>query len=160
MTVTYQVKAGAKEVAVFGAASESFSKKNINCSIQESIRRFEEVIVEARKQGVKIRGYVSCVVGCPYEGTISPSAVAKVRTYLYQPQSSQHLLLSQVAEALFAAGCYEVSLGDTIGVGTPGSIAKMLSEVSKVVPTDALALHCHDTCGQALANILRGLEVI
>ncbi|EFX74176.1 hypothetical protein DAPPUDRAFT_307444 [Daphnia pulex] len=135
------IKAGAKEVAVFGAASESFSKKNINCTVKESIHRFEEVVKEAKKHGIRIRGYVSCVVGCPYEGAIAPSAIA------------------QVAEALFNVGCYEVSLGDTIGVGTPGSISKMLTEVSKHIPVQFLALHCHDTYGQALANILRGLDM-
>ncbi|KAI9560410.1 hypothetical protein GHT06_014427 [Daphnia sinensis] len=135
------MKVGAKEVAVFGAASESFSRKNINCTVEESIQRFKEVVNEAKKNGIRIRGYVSCVVGCPYEGPIAPSAVAKV------------------AEALFDVGCYEVSLGDTIGVGTPGSISKMLKEVTKHISVEKLALHCHDTYGQALANILRGIDM-
>ncbi|XP_066906907.1 hydroxymethylglutaryl-CoA lyase, mitochondrial isoform X2 [Halyomorpha halys] len=135
------VKAGAKEIAVFGSASESFSKKNINCSIEESLSRFKEVISAALDKGIKVRGYVSCVCGCPYEGYISPKAVA------------------HVAKVLHESGCYEISLGDTIGVGTPGSMAAMLHEVSKVVPIKKLAVHCHDTYGQALANILTALQM-
>jgi len=135
------VECGAKEVAIFGAASESFSKKNINCSIEESLARFEPVLSSAKEANVKVRGYVSCVVGCPYEGRIQPSEVARV------------------AKTMLEMGCYEISLGDTIGVGTPGTIRAMLEEVVKVVPLDQLAVHCHDTYGQALANILTALQM-
>ncbi|XP_066573352.1 hydroxymethylglutaryl-CoA lyase, mitochondrial isoform X1 [Amia ocellicauda] len=135
------VKAGAGEVAIFGAASELFSKKNINCSIEESLQRFEEVTRAAQATGVPVRGYVSCVLGCPYEGKVSPEKVA------------------QVAKRLYSMGCYEISLGDTIGVGTPGSMREMLGAVTKEVPVDALAVHCHDTYGQALANILIALQM-
>merc|ERR1719150_236991 len=134
------VECGAREVAIFGAASESFSKKNINCSIKESLARFEPVVEAAKQDGVAVRGYVSCVVGCPYEGRIEPRQVA------------------EVARTLYEMGCYEISLGDTIGVGTPGSVSEMLSEVTRLVPVEHLALHCHDTYGQALANILTGLQ--
>lgn len=136
------VAAGATEVAVFGSASESFSKKNINCSIDESMLRFEEVINAAKERQIPVRGYVSCVVGCPHEGHIEPSKVA------------------EVAKRLYEMGCYEVSLGDTIGVGTPGSMFKMLQSVMKEVPTSALAVHCHDTYGQALPNILTALQTV
>jgi len=135
------VDCGATEVAIFGAASEAFSQKNINCSIEESLARFEPVISAAKEDGVRVRGYVSCVVGCPYEGKISPDKVA------------------MVAKTLHDMGCYEISLGDTIGVGTPGSIAAMLASVTRLVPASVLALHCHDTYGQALANILTGLQL-
>lgn len=135
------VEAGATEVALFASASESFSKKNINCTIEESLERFEEVFVHARKDNIKIRGYVSCVVGCPYEGQINPQRVAELSEKLYQK------------------GCYEISLGDTIGVGTPGSVTKMLAETIKRVPVDAIAGHYHDTYGQALANILASLHM-
>ncbi|KAG5684037.1 hypothetical protein PVAND_013290 [Polypedilum vanderplanki] len=134
------IAAGAKEVAVFGAASESFTKKNVNCSIAESIERFKSVIDAAKEKNIKVRGYVSTVVGCPYEGKIKPSAVA------------------MVSEKLFTMGCYEISLGDTIGVGTPGTFKEMLKEVLKVAPADKFAVHCHDTYGQALPNILTSLE--
>lgn len=134
------LNAGATEVAVFGAASDSFSMKNINCTAAESIKRFQPIIEAAQKAEVKVRGYVSTVVGCPYEGAVKPSAVAKI------------------VDALFSIGCYEISLGDTIGVGTPGSMRRMLDEVVKVVPPEKLAVHCHDTYGQALANILVSLE--
>lgn len=134
------LKAGAEEVAVFGAASESFSQKNTNCSTAESIERFRLVLDAAKKANVKVRGYVSTVVGCPYEGAISPKAVVKV------------------SEALLELGCYEISLGDTIGVGTPGTFRRLLDEVTKAIPVDRLAVHCHDTYGQALANILTSLE--
>ncbi|KAB5561944.1 hypothetical protein PHYPO_G00012300 [Pangasianodon hypophthalmus] len=134
------VKAGAKEVAIFGAASELFSKKNINCSVEESLQRFEEVMSAAKQEGVPVRGYVSCVLGCPYEGKVSPLKVA------------------DVAKRLYAMGCYEISLGDTIGVGTPGGMSEMLEAVMKEVPVSALAVHCHDTYGQALANILVALQ--
>nr|XP_023657837.1 hydroxymethylglutaryl-CoA lyase, mitochondrial-like isoform X1 [Paramormyrops kingsleyae] len=135
------LNAGAEEVAVFGAASELFSKKNINCSVEESLQRFEEVVRAAKAANVTVRGYVSCVLGCPYEGQVSPDKVA------------------QVAKRLYSMGCYEVSLGDTIGVGTPGSMRAMLSAVSSQVPLGALAVHCHDTYGQALANILTALQM-
>ncbi|CAG0880524.1 unnamed protein product [Darwinula stevensoni] len=114
---------GVEEIAVFGGASETFSQKNINCSVEESIKRFSEVVEAARKDGVRVRGYVSCVAGCPYEGHISPSAVAKVALQLYE------------------LGCYEISLGDTIGVGTPGTIAAMLQEMGiAVVDTSVCGL--------------------
>ncbi|XP_068194306.1 hydroxymethylglutaryl-CoA lyase, mitochondrial [Antennarius striatus] len=135
------VKAGASEVAIFGAASEQFSKKNINCSVDESLQRFNEVMKAAKEAGVKVRGYVSCVLGCPYEGEVAPEKVA------------------QVANQLYSMGCYEISLGDTIGMGTPGSMRKMLEAVSRKVPVSALAVHCHDTYGQALANILVALQM-
>ncbi|KAH9372331.1 hypothetical protein HPB48_015981 [Haemaphysalis longicornis] len=133
--------AGAKEIAVFGAASETFSRKNINCSIEESLERFRDVIEAAKANDIKVRGYVSCVAGCPYEGAVSPELVARV------------------AGALYRAGCYEISLGDTIGVGTPGTMRPMLQAVLKEVPASALAVHCHDTYGQALANILTALSM-
>ncbi|GAB0098808.1 Hydroxymethylglutaryl-CoA lyase [Sergentomyia squamirostris] len=132
--------AGATEVAVFGAASESFSQKNTNCSTAESIERFRAVLDAAKNSNVKVRGYVSTVIGCPYEGPIDPKAVARV------------------SKQLLDLGCYEISLGDTIGVGTPGTMSKMLQEVLKVIPAEKLAVHCHDTYGQALANILTSLE--
>jgi hydroxymethylglutaryl-CoA lyase len=133
--------AGAEEIAVFGAASESFSQKNINCSITESLERFRPVVAAAREAGVRARGYVSCVVGCPYEGEIAPAPVARV------------------ARELHAMGCFEVSLGDTVGVGTPRKTAAMLEAVAAEVPVAALAIHAHDTYGQALANVLTALEL-
>ena len=132
--------AGAKEVAVFGAASESFSQKNINCSIAESLDRFVPVVEAAKAAGVRVRGYVSCVLGCPYEGEVAPEAVAGV------------------AATLFDMGCYEVSLGDTIGTGTPGKTRRMLDAVALRVPIDKLAGHYHDTYGQALVNIYASLQ--
>ena len=132
--------AGATEIAVFAAASEGFSQKNINCSIAESLERFKPVIATAQKNNVKVRGYVSCVVGCPYDGAIAPDKVA------------------DVSAALSDMGCYEISLGDTIGVGTPNKVQDMLNAVTKRVPVSQLALHCHDTYGQALANIYAGLQ--
>lgn len=131
---------GATEIAVFAAASEGFSQKNINCSIAESLERFKPVIDTAQKNNIKVRGYVSCVVGCPYDGAIAPAKVA------------------EVSAALSDMGCYEISLGDTIGVGTPNKIQDMLNAVIKSVPVTQLALHCHDTYGQALANIYAGLQ--
>ena len=127
--------ANADEVAVFGSASEAFSKANINVSIDESLDQFEAVIKAARTIDMPVRGYVSCVAGCPFEGEVDPSAVARV------------------AERLFSMGCYEVSLGDTIGVGTPDIIAKMLIAVRDVVPVARLAGHYHDTNGRAMDNI-------
>jgi len=135
------LESGAKEVAIFGAASETFSKKNINCSIEESLERFRPVVEAAKKADVLVRGYVSCVVGCPYEGPISPAQVARV------------------ADKMYNMGCYEISLGDTIGVGTPGSMAAMLTAVKDQVPVERLAVHCHDTYGQALANILTAIQM-
>ena len=134
------VESGAEVVAIFGAASETFSRKNLNCSIEESLKRFEKVCEAALEKMVRVRGYVSCVVGCPYEGEIKPEAVTRL------------------TKSLLDMGCYEVSLGDTIGVGTPGSIQRMLEDVTKTVPVSRLALHCHDTYGQALSNILTGLK--
>jgi len=133
--------AGATEVAIFGAASEAFSKKNINCSIAESLERFRPVTDAARNANVKVRGYISCVVGCPYEGEIEPDKVA------------------DVAEALFHMGCYEISLGDTIGVGTPAKTQRMIKACAHRVPIEQLAGHYHDTYGQALANIYASLEL-
>lgn len=130
-----------KEVAVFGAASESFSQKNINCSIDESLERFAPVMEAAKQNDIKVRGYVSCVLGCPYEGEISPHKVA------------------EVADKLYRMGCYEISLGDTIGVGTPLKAQRMLDAVVQKVPMNALAIHFHDTYGQALANILACLQL-
>ncbi|WP_371193153.1 hydroxymethylglutaryl-CoA lyase [Glaciecola sp. SC05] len=134
------VAAGANEVAVFGAASESFSQKNINCSIEQSIERFTPVIEAAKLAGMPVRGYVSCVLGCPYEGAISPQAVL------------------EVSKTLLSLGCYEVSLGDTIGVGTPKKTSQLLSLLLSQLPMNNLALHMHDTYGQALANVLIGLQ--
>ncbi|PWC50219.1 hydroxymethylglutaryl-CoA lyase [Azospirillum sp. TSA6c] len=133
--------ARADEVAVFGAASESFSQKNINCSIAESLDRFAPVMEQAKAAGLPVRGYVSCVLGCPYEGEIAPKAVA------------------EVAERLFAMGCYEISLGDTIGTGTPTKAQAMIAAVAERVPVEKIAVHFHDTYGQALANILAALQM-
>jgi hydroxymethylglutaryl-CoA lyase len=130
-----------KEVAVFAAASESFSQKNINCSINESLTRFKPVMEKALSANIKVRGYISCVLGCPYEGVVSPQQV-KV-----------------IAEQLLAMGCYEISLGDTIGVGTPGSTQVLLDHLLASIPKDKLAVHMHDTYGQALANILVALQM-
>jgi hydroxymethylglutaryl-CoA lyase len=132
--------AGATEVAIFGAASESFSRRNINCSIAESLDRFRPVAEAAEKNNVKVRGYVSCVLGCPYEGEVSPRQVA------------------EVAGALYDMGCYEVSLGDTIGTGTPGKTKAMIAACTERIPVEKLAGHYHDTYGQALANIYASLE--
>uniref|UniRef100_A0A183B897 hydroxymethylglutaryl-CoA lyase n=1 Tax=Echinostoma caproni TaxID=27848 RepID=A0A183B897_9TREM len=126
------------EVAVFTAASEIFAQKNINCSIDESLRRFTEVLRISKAKGVPVRGYISCVLGCPYEGSVSPDAVARV------------------AELLWNQGCYEISLGDTIGKGTPESMNRLLTVLLSrggACPREAIAVHCHDTGGNALANI-------
>ncbi len=128
------------EVAIFAAASETFSRRNINCSIDESLARFAPVAERARARGLRLRGYVSCVLGCPYEGAIGPDAIARV------------------AARLAALGCHEISLGDTIGVGTPVAARAMLERVAQDVPMDRLAVHFHDTYGQALANILACLH--
>lgn len=132
--------AGATEVAVFGAASEAFSQKNINCSVAESLDRFRPVVDAAKRRGVRVRGYVSCVLGCPYQGEVKPSAVA------------------DVAAALFDMGCYEISLGDTIGAGTPEKTKAMIEAVTRRVPLKMLAGHYHDTYGMAAANIYASLE--
>ena len=133
--------AGAQEVAVFAAASESFSRRNINCSIDESLARFQPVCAQALAAGVKVRGYVSCVLGCPYEGDVAPEAVARVSARLSE------------------MGCYEVSLGDTIGVGTADRTQRMVEAVARHVPVERLAGHFHDTYGQALANILAAMDM-
>lgn len=130
----------ADEIAIFGAASESFTQKNINCSIKESLQRFDAIASQAQQINLPMRGYVSTIVGCPYEGDIQPEAVAEVAKNLYQ------------------MGCYEISLGDTIGVGTPVKFKRMLDAVMKEVPVEKLAVHCHNTYGQALANIYASLE--
>jgi hydroxymethylglutaryl-CoA lyase len=135
------ITAGASEVAVFAAASESFSQKNINCSIAESLKRFEPVISAASALDIRVRGYVSCVVGCPYEGAISPRQAAAV------------------SNALYAMGCYEVSLGDTIGVGTPAAIERLIEACARQVPIARLAGHYHDTYGMAIANIYASLQL-
>ncbi|MCK9815620.1 hydroxymethylglutaryl-CoA lyase [Pseudomonas sp. MAFF 302046] len=131
--------AGVKEVAVFAAASESFSQRNINCSISDSLARFAPIMDAAKQHGVSVRGYVSCVLGCPYEGDVAPEQVALV------------------ARELYAMGCYEVSLGDTIGTGTAGATRKMFEVVGAQVPRDKLAGHFHDTYGQAMANLYASL---
>ena len=137
--------AGAREVAVFAAASEAFSQRNINCSISESLERFAPIMQAARLHGIHVRGYVSCVLGCPYDGQIAPQQVASV------------------ANELIDMGCYEVSLGDTIGVGTPGATRTLIEEVARQIPRGKIAGHFHDTYGQALANIyaslLEGIQV-
>jgi len=131
--------AGVKEVAVFAAASEAFSQRNINCSISESLERFVPIMDAARRHGISVRGYVSCVLGCPYEGDVAPEQVALV------------------ARELYAMGCYEVSLGDTIGTGTAGATRRMFEVVGAQVPRDKLAGHFHDTYGQAMANVYASL---
>ena len=133
------VAAGATEVAVFAAASETFSQRNINCSIAESLERFAPVFAAAAAANIRVRGYVSCALGCPYEGEVQPAKVA------------------EVAAALFDRGCYEISLGDTIGVGTPNRTADLIDTVARRIPVDKLAGHFHDTYGQALANIYAAL---
>ena len=134
------IAAGANEVAIFAAASEAFSQKNINCSIAESIERFTPVIAAAKAANIPVRGYISCVVGCPYEGDVKPEVVA------------------EVASKLQTMGCYEISLGDTIGTGTPGKVTEMINLVTQQVPVEKLAVHFHDTYGQALANIYAALQ--
>jgi len=135
------IEVGAKEVAIFLAASNTFSMKNINCTIDESVKRYAEVAELAVKNNIRVRGYVSCVCGCPYEGHIEPSAV------------------SYVASKLAKMGCYEISLGDTIGTGTPGSTQAMISDVIKHVPRENLAVHFHNTYGQAIVNILVAMQM-
>jgi hydroxymethylglutaryl-CoA lyase len=133
--------AGASEIAVFSAASETFARKNINCSISESLERYAPVIAAAKSADIPVRGYISCALTCPYEGDISPDAVA------------------QVSEQLFRMGCYEISVGDTIGAGTPVRVQNMLDAVLKRVPVGHVAVHFHDTDGQALANVLAALQM-
>jgi hydroxymethylglutaryl-CoA lyase len=132
--------AGAKVIAVFASASEGFSRANINCSIAESIERFKPVIVRAKADGIRVRGYISCVLGCPFDGEVKPQAVV------------------DVARTLSDLGCYEISLGDTIGVGTPMKARHLLRAVAGTVPMAHLAMHFHDTYGQALANLYAGME--
>jgi hydroxymethylglutaryl-CoA lyase len=132
--------AGAEVIAVFASASEGFSRANINCSVAESILRFKPVLARAKADGVKVRGYVSCVLGCPFDGEVKPQAVA------------------DVAQKLWDLGCYEVSLGDTIGVGTPRKARQLLRAVAGSVPITNLAMHFHDTYGQALTNLYAGME--
>lgn len=134
------IQHGADEIAIFGAASERFTQKNINCSIKESLQRFENIAASAQQLNLPMRGYVSTIIGCPYEGDIDPQAVADVAKTLYQ------------------MGCFEISLGDTIGVGTPIKFKRMLDAVLKDVPVEKLAVHCHNTYGQALVNIYASLE--
>ena len=134
------IAAGVDEVSVFAAASESFSQKNINCSIEESLERFGPIMDKAKSLNLPVRGYVSCVLGCPYEGAVSPDAVARV------------------ADRLWQMGCYEISLGDTIGTGTPIAAQTMVDAVTRHVPVDRIAAHFHDTYGQALANLLAVME--
>jgi hydroxymethylglutaryl-CoA lyase len=134
------ISVNATEVAIFAAASEAFSQKNINCSIAKSIARFEPVMAAAKQANIKVRGYVSCVLGCPYQKDVPVSDVVKVSTQL------------------FDMGCYEISLGDTIGTGTPTKVKELIAELSQVIPVEKLAVHFHDTYGQALANIYAALE--
>ncbi len=131
----------ANEVAIFAAASEAFSQKNINCSISESIQRFETLIAAARANNIPVRGYISCVLGCPYSGAVDVKKVASI------------------ANELLAMGCYEISLGDTIGVGTAGQVKKLVDAVARDIPIQKIAAHMHDTYGQALANIYAALEM-
>jgi len=132
--------AGAKVVSVFAAASEGFSRANINCTVAESIERFKPVLARAKADGIPVRGYISCVLGCPFDGEIKPKAVA------------------DLASTLWDLGCYEISLGDTIGVGTPDKAKAMLRAVAANIPAAKLAMHFHDTYGQALANLYAGME--
>jgi hydroxymethylglutaryl-CoA lyase len=135
------ISANVSEVAIFGAASESFSQKNINCSISESLENFRPLVDAAKSHGIRVRGYISCVSGCPYEGDVAPEKV------------------KDLAQSLFEMGCYEISLGDTIGVATPGRFSEMIECVSEQIPVEKLAVHCHDTYGQALANIYAALQL-
>lgn len=139
----FKVSAGAKEIAVFASASEGFSRKNTNCSTQEGINRIKEILEKIKDldTSLKIRGYISCVVGCPYDGYIQPKAV------------------TTACESLLKLGCYEISLGDTIGVGTRLTMEKMIKDLLKITSADKLAIHCHDTYGQALVNICTALEL-
>jgi hydroxymethylglutaryl-CoA lyase len=140
MGLNNAIASGVKEIAVFAAASESFSQKNINCSIAESLEKFKTIIQKAKRSNLSVRGYISCVVGCPYEGVIQPKQVIPI------------------AQALFDAGCDEISLGDTIGVGTPNTVLALLNAVMDTVPAKKLAVHFHNTYGQAIANIYASLD--
>ena len=133
--------AGVDEIAVFSAATESFSRKNTNCSIDQGLARLREVAQTALEARVRVRGYVSCALGCPYEGEVKPEVAARVAVELYR------------------MGCYEVSLGDTIGVGTPGKMKALIEAVAREIPVESIAVHCHDTYGQALANCYAALEM-
>ncbi len=135
------IAVNANEVAIFAAASEAFSQKNINCSISESIQRFETLISAAKAQQIPVRGYISCVAGCPYSGAVNAQTVASI------------------AKELLAMGCYEISLGDTIGVGTAGQIKHLIETLARDIPIEKIAAHMHDTYGQALANIYAALEM-
>ena len=135
------LSAGADELAVFAAASEAFSQKNINCSISDSLERFAPVVEAARLEQIPVRGYISCVLGCPYSGEVDP------------------VLVLDIAEQLLAMGCYEISLGDTIGVGTAGSVNQLLEVLTRRIPVEQLAVHMHDTYGQALTNIYAALHL-
>lgn len=132
---------GVEEIAVFSAATESFSRKNTNCSIDQGLARLREVAQTALEARVRVRGYVSCALGCPYEGEVKPEVAARVAMELYR------------------MGCYEVSLGDTIGVGTPGKMKALIEAVAREIPVESIAVHCHDTYGQALANCYAALEM-
>ncbi|OAD59883.1 Hydroxymethylglutaryl-CoA lyase, mitochondrial [Eufriesea mexicana] len=135
------LQVGVKEIAIFGAASETFSQKNTNCSISDGMKKAKAVIKEALKNNIKVRGYISCIIGCPYEGKIKPTVVANLAAFMLE------------------CGCYEISLGDTIGVGSPNKIKNVLSELNHVSnDTSKFAIHCHDTYGQALVNIYASLE--
>jgi hydroxymethylglutaryl-CoA lyase len=140
---TRAVEAGADEVAIFASATEAFSRANLNASISETLARYADVAAAAREAGVRVRGYVSCAVGCPYSGAVSPSAAAAVAARLFHD-----------------LGCFEVSMGDTIGVGTPGAVVSMFEACQKEggIPLPALASHCHDTYGQGVANVLAALS--
>ncbi|KAI8438337.1 hypothetical protein MSG28_010903 [Choristoneura fumiferana] len=187
-------KCDIEEVAIFPSGSEGFSQKNLNCSMAEGLERFREVAEQAVKDGKRVRGYVSCIVGCPYDGPIAPKTIAKggawpgflredisiITEYIIVPTNIQngHALprtgssyptpqaqiagkpqeSSRLSEQLLDMGCYEVSLGDTIGVGTAGSVRKLMKEVLSVATPDKFALHFHDTYGQGLSNLLAGLE--
>ena len=135
------IAVNANEVAIFAAASEAFSQKNINCSISESIQRFETLISSAKRQNIPVRGYISCVLGCPYAGAVDVTTVANI------------------AKELLAMGCYEISLGDTIGVGTAGQVKQLIETLARDIPIEKIAAHMHDTYGQALANIYAALEM-
>lgn len=135
------IEAGAQELAVFASASETFARKNTNCTIAESMERFKPVLALAREHGLPVRGYVSCAIDCPYEGPIAPAAVRSV------------------SQQLFAMGCYEIAVADTIGHGTPDRVANMLSPLLEVIPADRLACHFHDTSGRALDNVDVGLDL-
>lgn len=134
------LSAGAKSIAIFAAASETFSQKNINCSIEQSLERYKKIIHIAKNKNLWVRGYISCALGCPYEGDIEPSQVLSI------------------TEQLYAAGCDEISIGDTIGVGTPHKAKNLIKKLKQVIPIEKLAVHFHDTYGQALANIYACLE--